>query len=289
MNKSYAVCIPTYKRAYPLSLNLINDDVDIHYFVRKDDLELGFYDHWLYGDEDRLQLHALPEHVHELGETRQAILDYCKTNDIDYCIMLDDGVYKFGKNNRKMASYIESIIEKFEDCYGSTVAGSFVKRGYMSTNGKRGKIKRKISCDYFGNVPTQAIIINVKRFFEFGLSYKSIEEVGFEDCAFFIDAVKKGCFIASDNSWTFEAIVPNAKKEGGSHEFTVSLEEKYDRQMKLCKDYIGDMYGVQVQKKYRNYADSMMTMIEIDCDYIREVFLNHRNEKLIENQFKLWT
>lgn len=288
MNKSYAVCIPTYKRMFPASLRLAQQsNVDIHYFVRQSDFDNGFYNHF-YDISEKIHLHPITG-VHELGETRQSILDYCIDNDIDYCIMLDDGVYKFGKSNKSMNKFIKRIIDKFEDSYGATVAGSFVKRGYTLPNGERGKIKRKIDCDYFGNIPTQAIILNVKRCQQHELSYKSIDEVGFEDCAFFIDAIKKGCFIVSDNSWTFEAIVPNAKKNGGSHEFTTNLEEKYDIQMKRCKEYIGDMYGVQVQKRYRKYADSMLTMIEVDCDYFREVLTNSKNEKLVENQFKLWT
>lgn len=289
MSKSYAVCIPTYKRNYPLSLELAKQkDVDIHYFVRQDDYDAGYYNHF-YSLSNRIQLHTLPLHVQELGETRQAILQYCIDNDIDYCIMLDDGVYKLGKSNKRMKKFIESIIDKFENGYGATVAGSFVKRGYELPNGQRHKIKRHIKCDYFGNVPTQAIIIHVKRCVKVGLEYKSIKTVGFEDCAFFIDTIKKNCLVMSDDSWTFEAIVPNAKKSGGSHEFTTNLEEKYDAQAKLCKKYIGNMYGVQIQKRYRKYCNSMLTMIEIDCDYIRDIFFDYRNDKVLENHFKLWT
>ena len=282
---NYAICIPTYKRKKPLSLELLNTEATLHYFVRPEEDDAHFYDEMK--KIKNVEIHRLKYGLYELGETRENILEWCRENNIRYCVMLDDGVYQFN-----MIHCIDEIVEKMNSMPYNVIGASFYKTQCETLDGERHCISTKNTIcrrsDIFGSVPTQAVLIDVKKAKELNLHYKSLDEVGFEDCAFFIDAIKKKAVFVCNPTWTFAAIVPNAKKAGGSHEQTISLERKYDIQMKRCKEYIGEMYGVQLQKRWRNYAQSLLTMIEIDCDYFRDVFLNYeKNEKIIDSQFRI--
>lgn len=295
--KNWKICIPTYKRKKPLSLMLLDRDekIELNYFVREEELESGFYD--ALQKIDRVNVISLGRGLHELGETRERIMQYCRQENVDYCVMLDDGVFNLDYTRcdlsiSELFRRIENRIEKDKE-KDRIVGFSLVKAVAKTLAYEKFVNIYPYAClstqiDYLANVPTQAVILNVKQCEKYDLHYKSLDEVGFEDCAFFVDALKKGCLFASNIAYTFSAIVPNAKKEGGSHEHTTSLELKYDTQMLRCRKYIGDIYGISIQKRYRKYADSQLMMIEIDCKYFREVLTDlEHNQKIVDNQFKI--
>lgn len=296
--REYAICIPTHNRRELLSLALLEDsDVVLNYFVREELYETGFYD--FLKPLPRVNVISIGRGFHELGETREFIMQWCRDNDVRYCVMLDDGVDDISYEQfdqtfpNRVTSVIKDMIDDVDNslmkdlCIGAT----FQKYRVVYPNGTKSLLNYvRPNRKYFGHTPTQAVLLNVERCKKFGLHYKSLDEVGFEDCAFFIDAVKKGCVYYSDPQYRFSAIAPNAKKPGGSHDESESTEHKYDVQMQRCMNYIGPMYGVHMQKRYRNYAGTFLTMIEIAHDYFYEVLVcnRHANKKIIDSQFKIF-
>ena len=292
--KEYAICIPTYKRKNPLCLKLLEQDksIELNLFVRQELLDEKYYDDL--AKIERVNIIDLGKGLHELGETRSKIMKWCRSHSIRYCVMLDDGVYKLYnkriKGERQIHDCIMSMINRLKSENAYFVGASFGKAEAMYCDNTTIDISSNIKQRYvLANVPTQAVLLDTNRCLLHHLRYKSLDEVGFEDCAFFIDALKKKCLYASDPSWQFAAIIPNAVKEGGSHENNTDLERKYDIQMKRCKEYIGNIYGVTMEKRYRRYAQSMLTMIEIDCDYFLEVlvYAPEENAKIIADKFEI--
>lgn len=294
--KRYAICIPTYKRKQPLCLKMLKEDsnVELNLFVRQELLDEKFYDEL--EKRDRVNVISLGYGLHELGETRERIMQWCRDNEVKYCVMLDDGVYNIQSSifsdidsAYHITRTIELMCNRMDWEKENVIGASFMKYEAMNCYEHKTTLDKNIVEEYYlANVPTQAVLLDIKKCEKYDLHYKSLDKVGFEDCAFFVDALKKGCLYASAPQWLFAAIVPNAVKPGGSHEKTTNLEYKYDFQMKRCKEYLGNIYGVTLEKRWRNYAQSMLMMIEIDCKYFREVLLNPVvNKQIIDDQFKI--
>lgn len=288
---SWRICIPTHGRQEPKSLRLLNTDpsLELYYFIREEESDL----YWRLRSKERVHVISLGTGLHELGETRERIMQWCRDKSIDYCIMLDDGVISLNRDYTVATTSItlDEFIATFEqhDMSDFVVGCSFVKKFALNDDDRLIKLDVPKPRDYLMNVPTQAVMLDVKKCAKYDLHYKSLDEVGFEDCAFFVDALKKGLIFASNANICFSAIIPNCKKIGGSHSANENLERKYDIQMQRCMKYIGNIYGVQMQKRWRNYAQSMLTMIEIDCDYFYEVLVKNRgaNAQIIKDGFKI--
>ena len=292
--REYEICIPTYNRLDPLCFNMLQSDSDItlNMFVRQELLDSGFYDSWK--SLERVNVISLGYGLEELGETRERIMDWCRAHKVRYCLMLDDGVKRVRGNLEDVgvdACMTRAITRLKRDALGDKCLGMTLCKifGYLP-DGKSVACPYLPRRQYFNTIPTQAVLLDVKRVSMAGLHYRSLKRVGFEDCAFFVDALKKGCVYAADDSIWFNAIVPNAKKPGGSHaNLDYDLEAKYDAQMKRCWEYIGPMYGVRMEKRYRSYAQCMLTMIEFNLDYFYEVLIAspEKNRKIIEKRFAI--
>ena len=89
MNKyNYTIYVPTYNRTTIPVLQMLNEDkqLSITLCIRRgtESMYQSFKDKY----RNRLQFLILDD-VHDIGDTRAAILDYSKQRD-DYCIMFDD-------------------------------------------------------------------------------------------------------------------------------------------------------------------------------------------------------
>lgn len=291
--REYEICIPTLNRLDPLCFNLLEENADIclNMFVRQELLDRGFYDSWK--PLTRVNIVSLGYGLEELGETRERIMDWCRAHKVKYCLMLDDGVKRvyLDDNVRGVNDVVSRAISRLErDSFGDKCIGMTLCKIYAYNGDKRIVCPSTHRREYFMNLPTQAVLLNVERVSKAGLHYRSLKQVGFEDCAFFVDAVKKGCVYASDDAFLFDAVVPNAKKIGGSHaNLDYDLEAKYDAQMKRCFEYIGPMYGVHMEKRYRKYADCLLTMIVFNLDYFYEVLISEpeKNRKIVEKRFAI--
>ena len=293
---NWKLIVPTYGRKEPLILQMLDKDpnLTISFAVRPELDDDNFYDELK--ARDRVEVIRLPYGLHELGETRQAILDYCKNNDIDYCCMFDDGMINLvDMTNDKLtiSDVIEKAINKIESGkYADITAGfsMFKRYGYRndgtSVLAPDGHIKDR---DYFVAFPMQAVILNMKVVNKYNLTYKSLDEVGFEDCAFFWDVIKQGLVFAGDKYIRIDGLIPNMKKNGGSHTEAQNLEQKYDIQNKRCLNYVGNVYGVAYEKRYRSYANGLLSAIIWNLDYYYEVLCEKRelNQQIIDSQFKI--
>lgn len=292
----YKICIPTYNRKDLLCLELLKDPtIELNLFVRQEALDEGFYD--FLKNHKRVNLISLGRDVKDIGDTRERILQHCVDENVDYCVMLDDGVYdlyiqrdEFSRDNQHKV--IEELIHAIEHrpnglpCAG----GGFRKDDALFADGVRKKINFGITCrNMLGFTPTQAIILNVKVCKEYDLHYKTLDVVGFEDCAFYVDALKKGLVFVTPWNCCFGAVVPNSTKSGGNHSLNENVEHKYDKQAYTCREYLGDIYGIGMSKRYRSYANAFLTMVEVDNDFFWEVLVKNRkiNAKIIDSNFKI--
>lgn len=288
---NYRICIPTYKRTVLPCLQLLKySGIELDIFVRNEELESGFYD--FLKVIPRVNIRDLGKDVIDIGDTRDRIMRWCLDNDIEYCLMLDDGVDDiwYANEDRQLDTVICSMItcvshSAFKDrCLG--LAPRKVRA--MFNDGTMRDVNFSLkNRDYLAHTPTQAVLLDVKRCFAARIRYKTLDVCGFEDCAFYVDALKHGCVFSTPECFHFSAVVPNANKAGGNHTTDVSLEEKYDKQAAQCKKYIGNIYGIALSKRYRSYAKTQLALIEVDNDYFYEVLVKDRikNANIIKNKF----
>lgn len=290
----HALCVPTYGRKMPKILDMLKADknITINFFVRGEDYDSSFYDDLK--NIERVNVHSLGYGLHELGETRQRIAEWCYKNNIEFCFMFDDGITNLVNTvalHKTITEIMEDVIDymQCDPLKHKLIGWSFHKRFGEYANGDKvlwddSHIKDE---RYFLSLPAQALVINIKTMFKYKLAYKSLDEVGFEDCAFFADCVKQGLIFAARKNIVIDGVVPNEIKLGGSHTKLENLEKKYDAQNRRCLKYIGPMMGVYLEKRYRSYAKGLLSYIIFDTNYYREVLCDkpEKNKKIIQEHF----
>ena len=298
LKNNIRVCVPTYNRKQPKCLEMLELDkeLELDLFVRQELIDDGFYDELM--KKDRVHLHSLGKDVTCIGDTRERIFDWCKQNNVKYCAMFDDGVCNLvNTNNLNMSisdvfNMCADIMEKseFEDRYAGFC---YIKRVAYYADGHTAiyddsKIADE---DYFLFAPFQTCFWNIEVLAKHDLHVHTLEEVGFEDCAFFADCLKKGLVCGSRKYIKVDGVVPNETKAGGNHTLTENIEKKYDKQVAKCMKYIGNMYGVYIEKRYRSYAKGLLGFITFDLNYFREVLVlkPEENKAVIEGEFKYET
>lgn len=290
------VCVPTYNRKEPKCLEMLELDkeLELDLFVRQELIDEGFYDEL--AKRERVHLHSLGEGVTCIGDTRERIFDWCKIHNVKYCAMFDDGVCNLinAKHEDK------TISEVFNECVeimessplkDRYVGFCYIKRVAYYADGHTAlyddsKIAEE---DYFLFAPFQTCLWNMDIIREQHLHIHTLKEVGFEDCAFFADCLKHGLVFGSRKHIKVDGVVPNETKAGGNHTLTENIEKKYDRQVAKCMEYIGNMYGVYIEKRYRSYAKGLLGFITFDLNYFREVLVlrPEENKSVIEEGFQI--
>lgn len=293
---SKQIFIPTYNRKTFLALKLLKDPtVELTLCVRPELDDEGFYDHLK--SVDRVRILRLPYGLTELGESRQAILDYCNRRGIKWCFMADDGTTKIQditKPNQSFEELFNSCVDRMEnDKLSEHIIGmNFRKRKAIDCNTlEEEDVSHKYPAqehDYFDTVANQVFLINAEKAQQHGIRYKSLKEVGFEDAAFFGDAVKNGLVFCNGKNIRYDCLIANQKKKGGSHSATESLQKKYHDQSLRCMNYL-NMYGTRLENRYRNFAQDYLTFIIFNYDYFREVLteMREQNQQLIDNHFAI--
>jgi hypothetical protein len=281
--------IPTYNRTQLNCLKLLERDseIELNLCVREEQLADGFYD-FLKGAE-RVNLISLGTGIRDLGETRQRILTHCKENDIDFCVMLDDGLDNiYCKSCEKLSpsDCISAAVEQMKNDKMSKYCAI-----YQFHRPERKYSNVDASSRYFVGMPLQALIINVKIAKDYDLNYYPICEAGFEDEAFFIDAVKKGLITCSNSEINVSGALPNVPKVGGSHgtSDTKMLVERYDRYNTLFLKHIGPTYGVYITKCMRHSIGAQVSYCLFDYAYFKKVLVDDRdeNQEIIDKHFKI--
>ena len=295
LNSNIRLCIPTYNRKSPKCLEMLKLDkeLELDLFVRQELIDNGFYDDL--AKIERIHIHSLGTNVTCIGDTRERIFNWCRQHHIKFCAMFDDGICNLIDTHFETAS-ISNILNyccdimstsKFADKYAGFC---YIKRIAYYADGHvaiydDSKIAEE---DYFLFAPFQSCLWNVDVITNYDLHMHTLEEVGFEDCAFFADCLKKGLVFGSRKNIKVDGIVPNETKSGGNHTLTENIEKKYDAQVAKCMKYIGNMYGVYIEKRYRSYAKGLLGFITFDLDYFREVICNKplENKQIIDRRFQ---
>lgn len=285
------IFIPTYKRKTFPALNFLNDKlIRLNLCVRSEEDDAGFYDELK--RIDRINVIRLGYGLTDIGDTRQAILQHCIDNDIDFCPMFDDSVirlynrsvYGINEPSRMIAKLIDEI--KQLDITDNVALGGFVtRRAYSTWDGTTGDFREfdypQYHEHFFADFPSQAVILNVKVLKQHGISYHKIDEYGLEDCVFVADCLREGLVFYFNPSFRKDALAANAVKEGGNHTVHNSKEKirsKYNvAQMKTYERY-KDMMGIIAEARYRNYLEGEVFFVGFNWSYYRDVLVNDRNK-----------
>lgn len=290
------ICVPTYKRKKPLCLRLLEEkDVILHFYVRQDDLESGFYEELQ--QNPQIVFHALSKDTKDIGDTREQILQSCVDDDIDYCVMLDDSVCVIGNimTDNLVTETIESAIKKmWSDDYSDYVADfAFVKFSAIDNDGRVIPLNRSYATHkYFTTFPCQCHIIDVKKVHKAGIHYHSLDECGFEDANFLGDLIKAGLVVIGRKNFIFSAAYANKPKTGGNHDNLTSLkdlQDRYDKYNRMTLDYL-KLDGTSIESRYRGYVGGVLSLIKWDYDFYREVLVTkrHLNEEVIANHLSTY-
>lgn len=291
---NWKLCVPTYNRKEPLILKLLDRDpnLELYFFVRQELIDEGFYDDL--ANRDRCHVVSIGLGTHDLGASRAFIMEWCKSTGTKYCVQFDDGIFNIHDDSAPNATISETIskccdIMENDPMKEQAIGFSFHKRIGMYNDGRTILYDdSKLSdANYFVSFPAQAVILNVPLAFEHNITYKTLDEVGFEDCAFFADAVKNRLVYCSRKHIRIDGIVPNMPKAGGSHSASQNLERKYDLQNERCIKYIGNMMGVSIEKRYRSYANGLLSYIIWNTDFFRETLCDKpiENEAVVKAKF----
>lgn len=285
MNKyNYTIYVPTYNRTTIPALQMLNKDkqLSITLCIRRGTESM--YQSFKNKYRNRLQFLILDD-VHDIGDTRAAILDYSNQHD-DYCIMFDDCIDDVKIEDVKICisdiiDYcIQFLSEKQRYFEPDIIAYTFFREG-----------NRFVGVDPYDYIlvgcPLQAFIIDNKVAVKHNVNFKSMDIVGLEDIAFLIDAMKEDCVTVSMQHVSIVGKLPNVQVKGGNHEVDENFELKRDKSHAILEKYIGDMYGVMYTKKYRRTLNQIVTYCVLDYSYFRDVLVIHRkqNEEIRKNKF----
>ena len=291
------IYIPTYKRKTFPALELLDDEnIRLNLCVRSEEDDAGFYDELKH--LDRINIIRLGYGLTDIGDTRQAILQYCIDNDIDFCPMFDDSVirlcnnFEYGIN--KPSEMIAKLIDEIKqlDIANEVALGGFVtRRAYSTWDGTTGKFREfdypQYNEAFFADFPSQAVILNIKVLKQHCIQYHKISEYGLEDCVFVADCLREGLVFYFNPRFRKDALAANAVKEGGNHTVHNSKEkvrEKYNvAQMKTYERY-KDMMGITAEARYRGYLEGEVFFVGFNWNYYREVLVFNRkmNQDIID-------
>lgn len=281
------IFVPTYKRKQPAILSMLDKDknIRINLCVRAEDYNSGFYSHL--ANLDRVHVIPIGEYLTDIGVTRQAILNYCVEHNIEYCVMFDDGITNV-KNLECSASISECIR------YGITrlKTDKLSKYAFMYTFYREGMRYVGVHKDdkYFVGLSQQAYIIDVEKCVKYDLAFKSLKICGIEDIAFLLDGIKQGLITLGDTDTVIEGKMPNEPSVGGNHKSLSSkdLASRYDIQHSQLEKYVGPIYGMSLEKKYRKSLNEVVTYAILNYTYFRDVLVFNRdlNQEIIALKFK---
>lgn len=171
----FIVTCPTYKRKYPKILKMLETDnkIVIHFGVRQEEYESGFYDEWKQlSVADRIKFILLKD-CKNIADTRNALLKYAHELDYDYVIQLDDTVTKLKyiyDSNMQSKDVINLAINRLLLDKRSPIGCVFVRPGT-----KKEKLHKSL---------IQAWIVDVKRLFDTDIRFEPNDVVGWDDFVF---------------------------------------------------------------------------------------------------------
>lgn len=232
MNNEMIVCVPTYKRKWPVILSCIrsNKNITFYLFVRKSDYDNHYY------DDEQFKLKNIVfvpiENVNCIGETREAILQYAISNKYKYCFMIDDtqyGLQDITDTYKSLYSILNACISRFEEDSKKDTSFAFVFH-------RKVKYVNRCLKTYFLSQLCQTYILNCDVCKKYNLHFKAMKDVGIEDLDFYIEAADKNLVALSDTRFIRVGEPASISREGGCHynmEAATNCETQLIRAKKL--------------------------------------------------------
>lgn len=284
------IYVPTYKKKNPTILKLIQEDKNIRlvFCVRDEELTSGFYDD--FPKSKQVKFLNLGKDIHNIGETRQRILEHCIENKITYCVMFDDTVLRLVDmlSNSLTSQIIKRSIKRIEydKLYQYIAMYSYTKRFILKQqNGQMIQVEKPPVKDdsevYFAGFPAQAYILNIPVLVKHKIMYKNMNEFGLEDTSFVAECLKQGLIFKFNPKLKYDAEEVNVPKTGGNHTEANDFDKvkaKYDKMHYLTYEAYKDMMGTSVQARYRHYLHNPILFLVFDWEYYRKVLVYHRSE-----------
>lgn len=271
------ICCPTYRRKTPAILNLLAKypSDKIYFFVRQEEFDSGFYDDWnIYPNAEIIPLKNLTN----IGNTRMAIIDYCKSSNIKYCTMLDDSVSDMVSLTGKTTLYemIDDIIENeiLSDSFADKIAAVKIPVRKPKTT-KTGE-KTYSSSLY------RSVLIDVQKISEKSINYVDSKLCGHEDFVFAYELHINGLFsIVSDRCKSKgRPCLPGRTENGGTHQNSdvKTIESETNLKSEKSEEYLKNKYGLL--KKFKPISKFVLakdnfTIICVHAFFKKEEILNN--------------
>lgn len=204
---TYIVTCLTYKRKHPKIMKMLaaNPQLVVHFGVRREEFESGYYDEWKNNPQIKF---LLLDNVIDAADTRQKILDQCYKMGYEYVVQFDDTVTDIvctKDKNLNVNDCIELAIHQIETSALNAIGFEFVKPGC-----KQFKIRKAY---------IQAWIINVRKLYKANIHFRLIKEVGWDDFVFSWEVHNAGFYTLADPNLVrkSKSLYPWANEAGGTH------------------------------------------------------------------------
>lgn len=229
------VFVPSYKRPDAIFLKRsFLYDFPLYVFVRKEDSGYEFL-------KKRPNTHLVKlKNVHDIGETRAAMIRYASKKGIEKIFMLDDDISRLDltlfDREKGVARASGTVMGKPENwrkalkCWETTwddeaLFGASYRP--FSWSMKPDQIKAKVRAQL-----QQCVGVNVALLTEHGLNYRSNAEVGNEDLFLQWECYQKGLSAVKTNAVQYDCPAMGSGT-GGCNADGVQIEEKQVKRMKL--------------------------------------------------------
>lgn len=254
----WSVCIPSYGRPKAKAFKLLEEygeELNLNIFVREEE-----YDQYKYLKKMGAKVHKLRD-VHNIGQTREAILQWAVTNKKANIFMLDDDI--FDLDILTPQTPVETLMlrsYRFEEGYHKGLHPNIFRYWmYMVKNdtnrdkliltgaGARSVFRDKRCIDFCTDYNSRQIIqcfhINVKLAVKNRIHFGDSNICGVEDMAFQYDCMSKGLLTRMYSDLMYD--VPKVGVgEGGcnaSEEIKV-LSDRYKEHIRRFKKNVADPY-----------------------------------------------
>lgn len=286
--KKWQIFIPTYNRPTIAALKMLtyekNKDLRLTLVLRPSEYDSAVAKY----KDSRLSFLKLDDKTSNIGDTRRQIVEHAEQIGLDYCVMIDDGIEDIYDTSNKDAGLVRLIDKMISDKEASEYSDYLAIIGVLR-NDRLLHRYRSIGEKYLTRAPYQFVCIDLDKIKKQGINYKSSDIVGLEDAAFFVDCLKSGLACFNDLDIVMDGAKSDSKKVGGNHLEDEDIAEEYRlKHLKLLK-YIGPMYGVSLQKEYRQRIGQSVEFVKYDLDMFRDCILYERsfNKDILKSRFKL--
>lgn len=241
-------------------------------FVRKDDYEAGYY------NKPQFKLNNLSfvaiDGVHELGMTREKILQYAINNSYDYCMQIDDsqfGLQDITGQHVRLSEIIDECLLRFKtDKYADKA---------FAMNFIRDVEDVKLFKQYFLSQLCQTFILNCKVCKQYDLHFHSLDNCGLEDLSFVIHAADKGLIELTDARFIRIGRPGSVVGEKGGCHGEDDKDKYLQLNIKRAKDiekYVMNCDDIK-DKQFLLVRQSILypgtTYYTFDCEYARRKLL----------------